>query len=366
VITIAKENDFPSYSLIFGGDHLGPNVWQKQPAAIAMNNALDQIRAYVNAGFTKIHLDASMPLGDDDSDPDMPFNPGLVAQRSAELCKAAEDTYHQMTSNEFEPVYVIGTDVPIPGGAQASLENIRITPVTEVEEIISLTKEAFNRLELENAWERVVAVVVQPGVEFSDDAVSAYNPRKARQLSLYIENIPQMVYEAHSTDYQLPDLLKNMVVDHLAILKVGPWLTYAFREAVFSLAAIEAELSRLHKNILPSNIIQILDQVMMDEPKYWIKYYQGSEEQKSFARKYSLSDRIRYYWPNKKVGHALDKLIANLQHHPIPSSLLSQHMPPQHQALLDGQITSQPLDLIHHKIMEILKIYSIATCMNEK
>ena len=113
-----------------------------------------------------------------------------------------------------------------------------------MEEIISLTKEAFNRLELENAWERVVAVVVQPGVEFSDDAVSAYNPRKARQLSLYIENIPQMVYEAHSTDYQLPDLLKNMVVDHLAILKVGPWLTYAFREAVFSLAAIEAELSQ--------------------------------------------------------------------------------------------------------------------------
>src|SRR5205823_6088923 len=30
--------------------------------------------------------------------------------------------------------------------------------------------------------------------------------------------------------------------DHFAILKVGPWLTFAYREAIFSLSSIEREL----------------------------------------------------------------------------------------------------------------------------
>jgi D-tagatose-1,6-bisphosphate aldolase subunit GatZ/KbaZ len=366
VLSIAKENNFHSYSLILGGDHLGPNVWQDQPSDIAMKNALDQIRAYIKAGFTKIHLDASMPLADDESDPDKPLDPLLVARRSAELCKAAEDAYHTLPADETEPVYVIGTDVPVPGGARTSLENIRITPVQEVEEIIALTQKELLKRGLEDAWKRVVAVVVQPGVEFGDDVISPYNPRKARQLSYYIAGNPQLVYEAHSTDYQLPGALKQMVEDHLAILKVGPWLTYAFREAVFSLAAIEEELSVLLKSIAPSNIIQTLDQAMTDDPKYWIKYYPGNEVQRSFARKYSLSDRIRYYWPQQKVEKALEKLMNNLQNHPFPLTLLSQYMPSQYQALRSGQLTSHPLEIIHHKIREVLKIYSTATGMNEK
>ena len=366
VNSIAKEINFQSSSVILGGDHLGPNVWQDQPANIAMNHALDQIQAYIQAGFTKIHLDASMPLGDDEHDPDLPLNSYFVAQRSAELCQAAEKMHHKIQPKGFKPVYVIGTDVPVPGGAKSTMEKIRITPVGEVEEIITLTKEAFTKRGLENAWQRVVAVVVQPGVEFSDDKISAYDPHRARQLSAYIAGNPQLVYEAHSTDYQLPGALRKMVEDHMAILKVGPWLTYAFREAVFSLAMIEKEISGLHKSITPSNIIPILEQVMMNEPKYWNKYYLGNEAQKSFARKYSLSDRIRYYWPQKAVVKALNKLLGNLQRNPAPHSLLSQYMPSQYQALRVGLITDQPLDLIHHKIREVLEIYSAATRLNEK
>ncbi len=363
VYDISLEVGFSRSSLILGGDHLGPNVWQSQQEDIAMKNARDQIRAYVSAGFSKIHLDASMPLKGDKSENHFPLDAQLVAQRSAKLCQAAEEVIQKSPSAIFKPVYIIGTDVPIPGGAQESLDNIRITPVEEVEEIIALTREAFKKRGLEDAWQRVVAVVVQPGVEFSDDDVAEYNSAKARTLKSYIQNHPQMIFEAHSTDYQKPDALKKMVEDHMVILKVGPWLTYAFREAIFSLAAIEKELSIYRNMNLSSNIIEILEQAMQAEPKYWNKHYHGDDQQKAYARKYSFSDRIRYYWPQKEVVNALQILLNNLKSGPIPLSLVGQFLPTQYQALRSGQIANNPHDFIHHKIMEVLDVYAAATGM---
>jgi D-tagatose-1,6-bisphosphate aldolase subunit GatZ/KbaZ len=55
---IAREVGFPSERIILGGDHLGPNCWQGEPAAEAMEKSVDLIKAYVAAGFSKIHLDA--------------------------------------------------------------------------------------------------------------------------------------------------------------------------------------------------------------------------------------------------------------------------------------------------------------------
>ena len=363
VNSIASEIGFSQSSLILGGDHLGPNVWQDEPEDIAMKNARDQIQAYVKAGFTKIHLDASMPLPGDKSENHLPLDSRLVAQRSADLCLAAEAAA-ESRSGEIKPIYIIGTDVPIPGGARESLDNIRVTPVNEVEEIITLTQEAFKKRGLEDAWQRVVAVVVQPGVEFSDDDIAEYKPKRAKKLKDYIENHPQMVFEAHSTDYQNPDGLKKMVEDHLVILKVGPWLTYALREAVFSLAAIENEMSVYQHNNSQSNIIETLEQAMLNEPKYWNNHYHGNDQQKAFARKYSFSDRIRYYWPQKSVTDALDLLLKNLKSKPIPLSLIDQFLPVQYQALRSGEITNNPYDFIHHRIIEVLRIYSTATGMD--
>lgn len=363
VRTIAREVGIPRSSIILGGDHLGPNVWQLQPAEKAMSNAREQIKAYISAGFTKIHLDASMPLGDDKFDIKTPLDPGMVAERAAELCKIAETVYSNLKTEGYKPVYVIGTDVPIPGGATDPLEDIRITPVGEVEETISLTKEAFYKNALEEAWERVIGVVVQPGVEFNDDEISEYDTSKASALSSYIKQNPQLVYEAHSTDYQTAVALKNMVMDSFAILKVGPWLTYAFREAVFSLANIEKELALFRKGLNPSFLKKIIDEVMVSDPKYWIQHYRGNELQKAYSRIYSYSDRIRYYWPQKSVNMALSKLIANLREYTIPNGLLDQYMPAQFNAFKTGQILNDPVEIIHHKITEVLKIYSLATGM---
>ncbi|WP_163362694.1 class II D-tagatose-bisphosphate aldolase non-catalytic subunit, partial [Escherichia coli] len=60
VETIAREEGFDRTNLIFGGDHLGPNPWRKLPAEEAMAKAEAMVIDYIQAGFTKIHLDASM------------------------------------------------------------------------------------------------------------------------------------------------------------------------------------------------------------------------------------------------------------------------------------------------------------------
>ena len=52
-----------------------------------MKNAEDLIRAYVAAGFTKIHIDTSMKLADDD--PGVRLSDETIAKRGARLAKSS-------------------------------------------------------------------------------------------------------------------------------------------------------------------------------------------------------------------------------------------------------------------------------------
>jgi D-tagatose-1,6-bisphosphate aldolase subunit GatZ/KbaZ len=309
---IAAENDFPFEEIVLGSDHLGPNVWQNESAESAMDKSKVLIHDYVQAGFVKIHLDCSMRLADDSHGA---LNPEVIARRAAQLAKVAETAeYHSA------PRYVIGTEVPIPGGAQEHEDGVRVTKVEDAHETIEVHRKAFYELGLQSAWERVIAVVVQPGVEFGDNFVLPYQPDAAKELSHFIEG-QSMVYEAHSTDYQTRDGLRDLVRDHFAVLKVGPGLTFAFREAVFALALIEDEMFAKNER---SNIIQVLDDVMVKHPEHWQKYYRGNEKEQAFKRKYSLSDRVRYYWVQPEVQKAFGRLMENLGEKVLPYSLLSQ------------------------------------------
>ena len=351
VDVVADETGFNSQKIILGGDHLGPNVWQNEPINTAMQKAKNQIKAYVKAGFKKIHLDTSMPLEGDAS----PLSVELSAERAADLCSVAEKS-----ADGILPVYVIGTEVPIPGGATEELGDISPTKVEDVRQTLEVTKTAFEKKGLAEVWERVIAVVVQPAVDFSDDSVIDYSREKARELSAFVTSVPDMVYEAHSTDYQTPAALKEMVEDHFAILKVGPWLTYALREAVFALAKMEQEWLGYRKDIDLSEIVKVIDDEMVKKPDYWMKHYHGSNPQLAFARRYSYSDRIRYYWNNKHVYMSLDLLLRNLRKYPLPISLISQYMPEQYEMIRNGIISCKPEQLIYHKILQVLQIYSDA------
>jgi D-tagatose-1,6-bisphosphate aldolase subunit GatZ/KbaZ len=358
VLELAKQLNFSEENIILGGDHLGPNRWQNESSAAAMHKAEDQISAYVSAGFIKIHLDASMKCADD-GDRNLPLDPSNIAERCATLCRASEEALTQSGHNDL-PVYIIGTDVPPPGGVKDH-HNIHITKPEEVEETISLTERAFKKYNLNQAWERVIGVVVQPGVEFGDSEVFDYDRNKCKPLVKLIENYPILVYEAHSTDYQKKELLRQMVEDHFVFVKVGPWLTYAFREAVFALATIEMEMLSNKKGILLSNLIDIVDQRMLEFPKYWENYYTSTEEENKLKRKFSYSDRVRYYWSDKKVEESLQRLIKNLNENKIPITLLSQYLPEEFNAIREGMISANPEEIILHKISSVLEIYNYAT-----
>ena len=354
----AKKTDFDENNILFGGDHLGPNSWQKENAQEAMIKAKELIRDYVAAGFEKIHLDASMFCADDAGDRHKPLSDNIVADRASELCMTAEETWKELRSDNPKPFYIIGTEVPVPGGAREKEEGVNVTECDAVNQTIEITKDYFKTKGLEDAWNRVYGVVAQPGVEFGNDQIFDYNRKKAVKLSKNIETHRNLVYEAHSTDYQTMKNLSEMVEDHFCILKVGPWLTFAYREAIFALADIEMEWLEKKRGVKLSNLKETLEKVMMKNDIYWKRYYPGDEEEQRFARKYSLSDRSRYYWVDSLLQQSIDRLLSNLSGNHIPLPLVSQYLPEQHYAVREGRIDNSPKSLVLDKIRSVLRIYS--------
>lgn len=352
---VCAEMEFAEERVVLGGDHLGPFPWQKLPVGQAMANAAGMIQAYVEAGFGKLHLDASMACADDS--PGQALDPGIIAERSATLCRLAEDA---ISGEPVRPVYVIGTDIPTPGGAQQAESAMLITTPADLQSSLDAFQAAFQRKELSRALERVMAVVVQPGVEFGDEGVTEYDRTVAGDLVRFIEQQPGLVYEAHSTDYQRPDSLCELVEDHFAILKVGPALTFALREALFAMARMEAEHLAGRADVQLSNLLETVEAAMLRNPTYWSGYYHGQPEQMAFARKYSRSDRIRYYWSDAGVEAAVQRLLSNLERYPLPLTLISQYLPVQYERLRSGALENRPTAWIHDHVMGVLQDYSAA------
>ena len=345
---IAESRGFDESRLILGGDHLGPNPWQKENASVAMEKAQLTVEAYVRAGFQKIHLDASMACGDD---PRI-LTGETIAIRAAALCVAAE----RACGNE-KPVYVIGTEVPTPGGATESLTELAVTSREDAAETLAIHRRVFKEAGLADVWPRVVALVVQPGVEFNHDSVVDYAPKLATHLTALLNEEEGLVYEAHSTDYQLPEAYRHLVRDGFAILKVGPALTFAMREALTALSLIEAELV---PDLLSSHLLDVIEQVMLDKPANWLHHYSGDEKSAQLLRRYSYSDRVRYYWHEPRIKDAINVLMANLRSHSIPQTLLSCYLPDQYRAVRAGLLQADPHSLIIHRIREVLRPYAAA------
>jgi D-tagatose-1,6-bisphosphate aldolase subunit GatZ/KbaZ len=337
-------------SLILGGDHLGPNPWRTMPADEAMKHAEAMIAEYVQAGFTKIHLDASMPCGGESAQ----LSDEVVAHRSVQLCKAAE--HARMAGGG--PLYVIGTEVPVPGGATHSVQELDVTSISAAEYTLVVHKRAFEEHGLAEVWPRVIALVVQPGVEFDHDAVVAYDRAKAKPLTdwLHVQR-EEIVFEAHSTDYQLPNAYAELVEDGFAILKVGPALTFAMRE---TLCALEDMESQLIAETRRSFLTRVIEETMLREPASWKPYYEGSPTEQKLLRLYSYSDRIRYYWHRPEIAEAVDTLISNMSAVAIPESMCSRYLPAQYARLRKNEIAGDPVSLIVDRIRDVLRVYAAA------
>ncbi|WP_145553739.1 tagatose-bisphosphate aldolase subunit KbaZ [Yersinia canariae] len=349
---MADNHHFPRDRLVLGGDHLGPNRWQSAPAAEAMSQAEELIRHYVAAGFKKIHLDCSMSCADDPQ----PLTDEIVASRAARLALIAEQTSKEK-QGASDLVYVIGTEVPVPGGAHESLSELAVTSPQAAKATLAAHRHAFEQLGLSDLWPRIIGLVVQPGVEFDHTQVIDYQPEKSLALSQMIEEFDTMVFEAHSTDYQTPFALQQLVQHHFAILKVGPALTFALRETLFSLAAIEQELRPAHQC---SGLRDVLETVMLEHPEHWKNHYHGNTDARRLARGYSYSDRVRYYWPDSDIDEAYSRLMKNLADESIPLPLISQYLPLQYVKVREGRLIATPHELIINHIQDVLHQYHAA------
>ncbi|MEO8778685.1 MAG: D-tagatose-bisphosphate aldolase, class II, non-catalytic subunit [Rhodanobacter sp.] len=352
VLSFAQRLGFPRDRIILGGDHLGPNRWQALDSEAAMAHAETLIESYVAAGFAKIHLDCSMACADDVA----PVSDEVSSMRAARLADVAERTARQHFGHS-SIAYVVGTEVPVPGGAHETIGVLTPTAPDAARTTMARHMEAFQARGLGDAWTRVIGLVVQPGVEFDHFQVIDYRPQDARELSDVVGDYERLVFEAHSTDYQTPKALARLVTDHFAILKVGPALTFALREALFALTWMEEILIDSGKR---SNLRKVIDQAMLDKPDSWKNYYPGSPSEQEFARTYSFSDRIRYYWPDEQVQSAEKTLFANLAGIELPLPLISQFFPDQFRRIRAHELEPDPKALVIDRIRDVLRDYARA------
>ncbi len=348
VFGLADREGCPRDLVVLGGDHLGPNPWRDQPADLAMAEAEKMVAAYVAAGFRKIHLDASMgaagePVALDDD---------TTAQRAVRLAGVAERTAR--ASGGAMPVYVIGTEVPPPGGADHALDAITPTSPEAARRTIDIHRRVFTDAGLARALSRVIAIVVQPGVEFGNQNVIRYRPELATDLVATLKDEPGFVFEAHSTDYQGTRPLSELVGDGFAILKVGPELTFVLREALYALDLIASDLVPEYGD---RPLMAAMETAMRTDPGHWQRHYPGDPAVQRFLRHYSLSDRIRYYWPAPAAQAAVARLFDTLNGRMIPLPLIWQHLPGG-DALADTPLN--PEEVVIQRVRRSLDAYHAA------
>jgi D-tagatose-bisphosphate aldolase class II non-catalytic subunit len=340
VHNLAREAKIETDRIILGGDHLGPNPWKGLSSRDAMAKACDLVALYVEAGFTKIHLDASMACADD-----YMLSEAEMAARAATLCAAAEKS-----ADGAELLYVIGTEVPVPGGETETLKGLEVTKADAALQTFELHRAAFEKSGLEAAFERVIGIVVQPGVDFGNSQIFAFDKEKAAGLAACVQQIPDAVFEAHSTDYQTARALNELVSASFAILKVGPELTAAYREAVVAMACIEERLALPVK----SDIMAVIAKVMNDDPKYWRGYIED-DDRTELSKIFGLSDRIRYYWPNAEIQAALKMLCFNIDRASDEIGLIAQFASlPEQRALPLSQ------EIIQARVGAVVRKYQAA------
>jgi D-tagatose-1,6-bisphosphate aldolase subunit GatZ/KbaZ len=102
-----------------------------------------------------------------------------------------------------------------------------------------------------------------------------------------------------------------------------------------------------------------MDKLMLAEPAFWAKHYQGDPARLRILRHFSYADRIRYYWAGPEATAATARLRASLETAHLPPPLLSQYFAEETLARADTLLSrcGQVEALIYARIQDALEPY---------
>jgi tagatose-1,6-bisphosphate aldolase non-catalytic subunit AgaZ/GatZ len=140
------------------------------------------------------------------------------------------------------------------------------------------------------------------------------------------------------------------------VLKVGPALTFALREALYALDQIADVLGPGRHG---RSLMQEMEREMLAHPGYWKPYYAGAPDE-HVLRHFSYSDRIRYYWASPAAQGAVGSLLDRLGGGPIPETLVSQFLPGLYPRVASGALVASPRALLVEAVRDVLRTYSSA------
>ena len=344
---LKSKNKIAPNLIELGGDHLGPQVWKTETADMAMAKARKLVSDYVRAGVKKIHLDCSEGCA---GEPPFVDNE-TAAERAASLAVCCLNA----VSAPEELLFVIGTEVPPPGGARLD-ENGHVIPTSPESAAKTLIahRNAFENKGIVNLWPQVSGLVVQPGVEFGPDQIFNLPAHLNLGFRNIISDYPGICLEAHSTDYQPPETFLKLAKMGFAFQKVGPALTFALRKALYAIDEIVQKLS-------PSSVAlpMVMEAAMRENPKHWRSYY---SEEDTFKWHFSYADRIRYYWPLPVVQKAVENLISTFDELKVSKQILAKHFSTAVLDRSEGLASSHGRAIVRSEVQSALLPYFVEDC----
>jgi D-tagatose-1,6-bisphosphate aldolase subunit GatZ/KbaZ len=303
---------------------------------------------YAAAGFSKIHLDCSEGCAGEPAQlPD-----AVTAARSAALAATALAA----APDPAQLLFVIGTEVPPPGGARTD-DHGDIPPTTPEAAAATLVAhaDAFRALNL--PLDQIGGLVVQPGVEFSPMEVHPLPLARDPGLLGALKDWPGLCLEAHSTDYQDPQVYPRLASLGFAFQKVGPALTFAWREALYALDTLRVQCGWASG----PGLVDEMEAIMLADPGYWQGHYRGDSAELRVERHFGLADRIRYYWPQPTAQAAVGRLFADLDGRNLPEPALLAHFARAEIASARQAPHSLPRALALARVQSALRPYFFST-----
>ena len=229
ILNLKKKIGFNSKNFFLGGDHLGPLPWKHKKKSIAIKNSISLINEYLDQNYCKIHIDTSIRCKDDKY-----IDNEKVLNRSNEILNN-----FRIKKKIKKKFLVLGTEVPLAGSG----DNKKLIPTNKKQistEVLNI-KKMFKKIGLKNKF---FGLVIEPGMKYGHSTIKKPNfTNFADKRNISIKN--NFFYEAHSTDYQPNEVLKQLVKNNFKFLKVGPELTYNYSRSLFFMENIEKKKIKL-------------------------------------------------------------------------------------------------------------------------